>query len=107
LSSARLRLVQTVALEGHREPVVVLTDRGRDLPERIAATSDVRAARPSPRASEGRVSSSAAFQIYSAHVDAAERLCDREARTKRVVLGYELKREYRCFLQEPNPTAAG
>jgi hypothetical protein len=95
-------LVRIVTLEGHREPVVVLTDRGRDLLEthrrdvgreaRQAFYAGVRKPRELEHDS----------QLYRAYLDAAERLCGREARIERVALDYELKREYQCFLQERN-----
>lgn len=95
-------LVQTVPLEGHREPVVVLTDRGRDLLE--AHRHDVdREPRQTfyagvrkPRELEHD------SQIYDAYLEAAERLHAADARIERVVVDYELKREYQRFLQEPN-----
>lgn len=41
-------------------------------------------------------------QLYRAYADAAKRLQDGGARIRRVVLDYELKREYQRFLQERN-----
>ena len=41
-------------------------------------------------------------QLYRAYLQAAERLGDAAATFERVVLDYELKRDYQRFLQEPN-----
>lgn len=41
-------------------------------------------------------------QLYKAYVDAAERLPDRGAEVRRVVLDYELKRDYQRFLHDLN-----
>jgi hypothetical protein len=41
-------------------------------------------------------------QVYRAYREAAERLTGRGSRLRRVVLDYELKREYQRFLQERN-----
>ena len=95
-------LVRTVALEGHREPVVVLTDRGRDVLEthRRDVGRETRqtfyAGVRKPREVEHD------SQLYRAYLEVAERLYAREARIERVVLDYELKREYQSFLQERN-----
>jgi hypothetical protein len=95
-------LVQTVALEGHREPLVVLTDCGRDLLEAHRHDVDHEprqtfyAGVRKPRELEHD------SQIYDAYLEAAERLHAADARIERVVLDYELKRQYQRFLQEPN-----
>jgi hypothetical protein len=97
-------LVRTVTLHGQRRPVVVLTEQGRDLLER-RRTPD-----------EGRGQARLAFyagvrkprelehdaQGYRAYLEAAERLQQRGGRPTRVVLDYELKREYQSFLQARN-----
>ncbi len=95
-------LVRTVTLDGRREPVVVLTDQGRQLlnahrrdvpqPERQAFYAGLRKPREVEHDS----------QVYRAYLEAADRLDGREARLTRVVLDYELKREYQSFLQERN-----
>lgn len=97
-------LVRTVPIDGHRDVAVVLTDRGRDLLESHRHDRD-----------EGRDHSQAFYaelkkprevehdaQIYRAYEREAERLQERGARVDRVVLDYELKREYQQFLQERN-----
>jgi hypothetical protein len=91
-----------VTLEGSRDRVVTLTEQGRDLLEarrrpggevpRQAFYAGVR----KPRELEHDV------QMYRAYLRAAERLTGHGARLRRVVLDYELKREYQGFLQERN-----
>jgi hypothetical protein len=98
-------LVRAVPLEGRKDVAVVLTDRGRDLlnahrVERAHGSHGHQqtfyAELKKPREVEHDV------QLYSAYVREAERLQEREARIGRVVLDYELKREYQRFLQERN-----
>jgi len=97
-------LVRTVPLHGHREHAVVLTDRGRDLLESHRRDRDgsrdhsqaFYAELKKPREVEHDA------QIYRAYEREAERLQERGARVERVVLDYELKREYQQFLQERN-----
>jgi hypothetical protein len=81
---------------------VTLTEQGRNLLEarrrpggeepRQAFYAGVR----KPRELEHDV------QMYRAYLRSAERLTGRGARLRRVVLDYELKREYQGFLQERN-----
>jgi len=79
---------------------VVLTDRGRDVLEshrrshsgRQAFYAGVR----KPRELEHDA------QIYRAYLEVADRLQERGARIERVVLDYELKREYQQWLHERN-----
>jgi hypothetical protein len=97
-------LIRTVPLHGQRDVAVALTDHGRDLLEshrrdregshdhRQAFYADVK----KPREVEHDV------QVYRAYERASERLQERGARIERVVLDYELKREYQRFLQERN-----
>ena len=95
-------LVRTVPLEGRRDRVVTLTEQGRELLEarrrpggeepRQAFYAGIR----KPRELEHDV------QMYRAYLQSAERLTGRGARLRRVVLDYELKREYQGFLQERN-----
>lgn len=97
-------LVRTVPIDGHKDVAVVLTDRGRDLLEshrrdrdegqdhRQAFYADLK----KPREVEHDA------QIYRAYEREADRLQERGARVHRVVLDYELKREYQQFLQERN-----
>ena len=91
-------LIRTERLQGHREPVVVLTDRGRDLlnVHRLARAQEPRqqfyARLVKPREVEHDA------QIYRAYLREAEKLAERHARIERVVLDYELKREYQQWL---------
>ena len=97
---AQQGLINTVRLDGRRDVAVVLTDRGRDLLECAPG--------PRPRASPGvlRGPQEALAKlehdshIYRAYLREAERLAEREARIDRVVLDYELKREYQQWLHE-------
>jgi hypothetical protein len=97
-------LVRTVPIDGHKDVAVVLTDRGRDLLESHRRDRDgsrdhnqaFYAELKKPREVEHDA------QIYRAYEREAERLQERGARVERVVLDYELKREYQQFLQERN-----
>jgi hypothetical protein len=97
-------LVRTIPLEGHRDVAVVLTDRGRELLEaRRRDKDDSRDRRQEfyadlkkPREVEHDI------QVYRVYEREAERLQERGARIERVVLDYELKRDYQRFLQERN-----
>jgi DNA-binding MarR family transcriptional regulator len=94
-------LVQTVPLPGHRDRVVTLTEHGRELlearrrPGEDAAQAFYAGIRK-PRELEHDA------QVYRAYLEAADRLTERGDRLRRVVLDYELKREYQRFLQERN-----
>jgi DNA-binding MarR family transcriptional regulator len=94
-------LVQTVQLPGHRDRVVTLTEHGRELlearrrPGEDAAQAFYAGIRK-PRELEHDT------QVYRAYLEAADRLTERGDRLRRVVLDYELKREYQRFLQERN-----
>jgi DNA-binding MarR family transcriptional regulator len=92
-------LIETVRLPGHRGSVVVLTREGRDLLERHRddqgdASQTSYAGLKRTRELEHDA------QIFSAYLEAAERLQDRGARVERVVLDYELKRDYQKWLHE-------
>jgi hypothetical protein len=82
--------------------VVVLTDRGRDLLEanRREHVGEPRqafyAGLRKPRELTHDV------QVYRASRDAESQIRDQGGRVRRVVLDYELKREYQEFLQERN-----
>src|SRR5438552_13971188 len=97
-------LVRTVPIDGHKDVAVVLTDRGRDLLESHRRDRDgsrdhdqtFYADLKKPREVEHDA------QIYRAYEREAGRLHARGARVERVVLDYELKREYQQFLQERN-----
>jgi hypothetical protein len=97
-------LVRTVPIDGHKGVAVVLTDRGRDLLESHRRDRDegqdhrqaFYAELKKPREVEHDA------QVYRAYEREAERLQERGARVDRVVVDYELKREYQQFLQERN-----
>src|SRR2546427_11900992 len=92
-------LIDTVRLDGRRDVAVVLTDRGRDLLEHHRN-----------RSGDGRQEFYAGLkrerelehdsQVFEAYLDVAERLDARGAKIDRVVLDYELKREYQRWLHE-------
>jgi DNA-binding MarR family transcriptional regulator len=90
-------LINTVRLAGRRDVAVVLTDRGRDLLEshrdhdrepRQAFYAGLKRERELEHDSH----------IYRAYERALERLGERDVRIERVVLDYELKREYQQWL---------
>jgi DNA-binding PadR family transcriptional regulator len=97
-------LIDVVPRPGHGDRIVTLTERGRDLLE------------AQRRPGEGGAGTRQAFyagvrkphelehdaQVYRAYREAADRLTSRDGRLRRVVLDYELKREYQRFLQERN-----
>jgi len=92
-------LVHTVRLDGRRDVAVVLTDRGGDLLEshrdrdhepRQTFYSGLKRERELEHDS----------QVYRAYEREAERLAERDVRIDRVVLDYELKREYQRWLHE-------
>jgi hypothetical protein len=92
-------LIQTVRLPGHRDMAVVLTDRGRDV---LESNRD--------RHQDGRQEFYAGLkrereaehdaQIYEAYLSVADRLIEDGGHIERVVLDYELKREYQRWLHE-------
>jgi len=109
-------LVRTIPLAGHRQGVVVLTERGKDLLEsdrRQHTGSRDREGRGGGKDDDWRQRFYAELkkprevehdsQIYRACERAAERLEEeRGVRVDRIVLDYELKSEYQRFLQEHN-----
>ena len=97
-------LIRTVApldRDGDRTVIVTLTERGRQLLESHRS----RDAESSQSFYAGAVKTrelSHDAQLCRAYVRAAEKLRTQGARVERVVLDYELKREYQKFLQERN-----
>jgi hypothetical protein len=95
-------LVERIPLERRDDDVVVLTDRGRDLLE----------ANRCDHAGEPRQAFYAGLRkprelthdthVYRACRDAEAQIRDQGGHVRRVVLDYELKREYQHFLQERN-----
>jgi hypothetical protein len=95
-------LLDRIPLGRRDEDVVVATDRGRDL---LEANRREHAGEPRQafyaRLKKPRELSHDA-QVYRACRDAEARIRDQGGRVRRVVLDYELKREYQRFLQERN-----
>lgn len=95
-------LLDRIPLEGPGRDVVVLTDRGRDLldghrlPRDDARSQTFYAGLKKPR----ELSHDA--QVYRAFQRAEARIRDQGGRVRRVVLDYELKRDYQRFLQARN-----
>ena len=93
-------LIRTIPMAGSKDVAVVLTDRGRHLLEARRHDRDpgdrqeFYADLKKPREMEHDA------QIYGAYLREAERLQKRGARIERVVLDYELKREYQQWLHE-------
>ena len=86
---------------GERTVIVTLTERGRDVLESHRSRGAGSGQKFYAGALKSRELSHDA-QLYRAYERAAERLQAQGARIERVVLDYELKREYQQFLQERN-----
>jgi hypothetical protein len=105
-------LVRAIQVDGHRDVAVVLTDRGRSLLESHRRDRDSRDAGARGSDSKSQQTFYADLkkarevehdmQIYRAYEREAARLQQRGAKVERVVLDYELKRDYQRFLQERN-----
>ena len=95
-------LLDRIPLDGPGRDVVVLTDRGRDLldghrlPRDDTRSQTFYAGLKKPR----ELSHDA--QVYRAFQRAEARIRDQGGRVRRVVLDYELKRDYQRFLQARN-----
>ena len=88
--------------DARRPSLVTLTDRGRELLEAHRTSRARAAAGSSTQASSSAANSSHDAQLYRAYLRAPNG-CRRDgARVQRVVLDYELKRDYQRFLQERN-----
>ena len=108
-------LVQTIPALGRDRALVVLTERGRALLEANRHPS-ANSERPRPAVGRDHHDSRQEFyagfrkpkelthdaQVYRAYLRAAGQLCERGATVRRVVVDYELKREYQQFLQAHN-----
>jgi hypothetical protein len=92
-------LVDTVRIPGRRDHAVVLTKRGRELLEmhRHRDQNDQQTFYAGLKRSRELEHDS---QVYDAFLQAANRLHDQGARIDRVVLDYELKRDYQKWLHE-------
>jgi hypothetical protein len=95
-------LVETVPLDGRGREALVLTKAGRDLLEanRRALNGEPRQTFYAGLRKPRELTHDA--QVYRAYVRAEARLHMDGGRVRRVVLDYELKREYQRFLQERN-----
>jgi hypothetical protein len=100
-------LIKTVAPldRDQRTAIVALTERGRDVLESHRTPDNERPHTFYAGAVKTRELSHDA-QVYRAYLRVAGRLRDEGARIERVVLDYELKREYQRFLQEGNRNRA-
>lgn len=92
-------LVETVRVHGHREQAVTLTKDGRNLLERHR-DGDQRDRQTFYNGAKRERELAHDVQVYRAYERQAERLEARGARIERVVLDYELKREYQEWLHE-------
>jgi len=95
-------LVDRIRLDGRERDVVVLTPRGRDL---LDAHRHDREAQPRQTFYAGLKKPRELTHdahVYRAFQRAETRLRGQGARVRRVVLDYELKRDYQQFLQERN-----
>ena len=92
-------LIETVRLDGRRDVAVVLTERGRDLLEHHRDhDADARQEFYAGVKRERELEHDA--QVYAAYLSVADRLDARDARIERIVLDYELKREYQQWLHQ-------
>lgn len=97
--SGLIRTVAPMDRDGDRTVIVTLTDRGRELLESHRNRDSERSQTFYTGAVKTRELSHDA-QICRAYLRAAEKLRASGARVERVVLDYELKREYQRFLHE-------
>ena len=92
-------LIETVRVAGYREPAVALTKEGRSLLERHRdGDKDGRQTFYAGVKRERELEHD--VQVYRAYERQTERLEARGARVDRVVLDYELKRDYQRWLHE-------
>ena len=100
-SAGLMRTVAPLDRDGDRTVIVTLTERGRELLESHRNHDGERSQTFYAGAVKSRELSHDA-QLCRAYVRTAEKLGAQGARVERVVLDYELKREYQKFLQERN-----
>jgi DNA-binding MarR family transcriptional regulator len=95
-------LLERIPLESRERDVVVLTGQGRDVLEanRLERDHEPRQTFYAGLRKPRELTHDA--QVYRAYLHAEEGLRARGGLVRRVVLDYELKREYQAFLQEPN-----
>lgn len=96
-----IRVVAPLDRDGTRTAIVTLTERGRELLESRRLPDVERPQTFYAGAVKTRELSHDA-QVYRAFLRVEERLRSQGARVDRVVLDYEMKREYQQFLQERN-----
>ena len=97
-------LIQTAPLNSG-ERAVTLTDRGRDLLEANRYTREDRSHEPRQAFYSGVKKPRELTHdtnVYRAYQRAEERIREQGGQVRRVVLDYELKRDYQRFLQERN-----
>ena len=99
-SAGLIRSVAPFERDG-RTVLVTLTERGREVLESHRARADGSSQSFYAGSVKSRELSHDA-QLYRAYLRTAERLHGEGARIQRVVLDYELKRDYQRFLQERN-----
>jgi len=92
-------LVEEVRVAGYREPAVALTKQGRSLLERHR-DGDKEGRQTFYNGVKRERELEHDLQVYRAYERQAERLEARGARVDRVVLDYELKRDYQRWLHE-------
>ena len=95
-TSARPRTGETVRVPGQCDVAVTLTDRGGALEARRRDGHDPRQEYYAGVKRERELEHD--VQVYDAYLRAADRLAERGAEIERVVLDYELKREYQEWL---------
>ena len=100
-SAGLIRTVAPLDRDGRRTVIVSLTERGRELLESHRSRDAESVQTFYAGAVKSRELSHDA-QLCRAYMRAAEKLQAQGARVERVVLDYELKREYQKFLQERN-----
>ena len=96
-----IRVVAPLDRDGQRTTLIALTERGRDVLEGHRKDGHESHQAFYHGVAKPRELSHDA-QLYRAYLRTAERLQAQGARVTRVVLDYELKREYQRFLQERN-----
>jgi DNA-binding PadR family transcriptional regulator len=96
-----IRMAAPIDRDGRRDAIVTLTERGRDVLESHRARDGESRQTFYAGAVKARELSHDA-QVYRAYLRVEARLRGEGARVQRVVLDYELKRQYQSFLQERN-----
>jgi hypothetical protein len=95
-------LIQSSPLDERDRHAVVLTDRGRDVLEACRRERDDQPRQTFYAGLRKPRELTHDTQVYRAYCRAEERIRDNGGRVRRVVLDYDLKRDYQRFLQERN-----